>query len=84
MDNARGNTLLDILAGEVRCEFLSDLRYLSAPDRRRLARKVRETPAGAVSLREWNDALDYLAGAPPERAPEEAKGRLAELLSAME
>lgn len=35
----------------------------------------------ANSVREWNDALAYLTGAPPENTAAEAKERLVCLLS---
>ena len=35
-----------------------------------------EIPAEAADLRTWNDALDYLAQAPPEQTAETARARL--------
>ena len=40
-----------------------------------------EIPAEAADLRTWNDALDYLAQAPPEQAAEDARALLITKLS---
>lgn len=59
-------SLLDELARRIGCTYLSDLRFLDAPGRQALARTLADIPAGAAGLREWNDALAYLSGEPPE------------------
>ena len=73
--------LLEYLAGRCHCAYLSDLRFLNEAQRRRLAREVEAVSADAVPLREWNDALDYLAQAPPEQTAEEARARLSGCLA---
>ena len=40
-----------------------------------------EIPAEAADLRTWNDALDYLAQAPPEQTAETARARLIAVLT---
>ena len=73
--------LLEYLAGRCHCVYLSDLRFLNEAQRRRLAREVEAVSADAVPLREWNDALEYLTGRPPEQTAEEARARLSDCLA---
>ena len=61
--------------------LLEYLSYLNGWQRARLARVLEEIPAGAADLRTWNDALDYLAQAPPEQAAEDARALLITKLS---
>ena len=68
--------LLEFLQYQAGCTYLSDLRYLGGWQRARLARALAEIPAEAADLRTWNDALDYLAQAPPEQTAETARARL--------
>lgn len=70
--------LLDYLAHQVGSAYLSDLPRMSGA---RLARELEQIPAEAASLRDWNDALEYLAQAPPEATPQAARGRLLERLN---
>lgn len=46
-----------------------------------LARKLEKIPPDYASRFEWNDALEYLAGAPPCNSQEAAKERLIMLLT---
>lgn len=69
-------SLLDYLAGRTGCTYLSDLRFLRGWERRRLSREVERLSSASASLEEWNDALDYLTGGPPEKTAEEAKRML--------
>ena len=71
-------SLLDFLAHQVGSTYLSDLPRMSGA---RLVRELEQIPAEAASLRDWNDALDYLTGAPPEDTAQAAKERLVHLLS---
>ena len=73
--------LLEYLAGRCHCVYLSDLRFLNEAQRKRLAREVEAVSADAVSLREWNDALEYLTGQSPEQTAEEARARLSDCLA---
>lgn len=72
--------LLELAASRLGCEYLSDLRYIDGLQRARLSRQLEKVPDSAVSLREWNDALEYLTGQPPEPTPEAAKARLLQTL----
>lgn len=53
-------SLLDAMALQMRCEYLSDLRFLSSEQRRLLAAELGKVPAEKVPLSEWNDAVEYL------------------------
>lgn len=70
--------LLDFLAYQVGSPYLSDLPRMNGA---RLARELEQIPAEAASLHDWNDALEYLAQAPPEATPQAARGRLLERLN---
>ena len=65
--------LLDFLAYQVGSPYLSDLPRMNGA---RLARELEQIPAEAASLHDWNDALDYLTGAPPEKTAQAARERL--------
>ena len=73
--------LLEFLQYKAGCTYLSDLRRLDGWQRARLARVLEQIPAGAASIHDWNDALDYLAEAPPELTVEDARARLIAALS---
>ena len=74
-------SLLDLLSIQMCCMYLSDLRFLSPEQRRYLARRLELLTPREEDVREWNDALDYLAEAPPEDTARAAKERLVHLLS---
>lgn len=69
-------TLLDDLARKAGCMFLSDLWFLPKWQRSRLAREIEKIPPNALSLREWNDTLDYLTGLPGEQSSAQARSAL--------
>lgn len=69
--------LLDFLAYRVGSTYLSDLPRMNGA---RLARELEQIPAEAASLHDWNDALEYLAQAPPEATPQDARDRLVDCL----
>ncbi len=73
--------LLEALSTQVNCCFLSDMKYLDELDRRRLACALEHIPPDSAKLKEWNDALEYLARLPPEETAQAARGRLMEWLS---
>ena len=52
-------SLLDELASQLECVYLSDLHRA---DRRKLLRWLRNVSAEAYSLWEWEDAARYLIG----------------------
>lgn len=80
-NNALTLPLLEYLSYRAGCAYLSDLKYINGWQRARLARVLEEIPAEAADLRTWNDALDYLAQAPPELAAEDARALLITKLS---
>lgn len=81
MEYVMDKPLLDVIAKELCCENLSDLRYMKSFSRMRAARFIEEMiPAADASLNEWNDALSYLASAPAEGTQDEARQRLLEYL----
>ncbi|HIQ75222.1 MAG TPA: hypothetical protein IAA51_12490 [Candidatus Cottocaccamicrobium excrementipullorum] len=53
-------SLLDTMSIHMGCTYLSDLRFLSIDQHKKLAEILRHLPAEAFDLREWNDALYYL------------------------
>lgn len=55
--------LLDMLAVHANCDYLSDLPHLDIWQKMRLARVLENISADTATLREWNDALEYLTGA---------------------
>ena len=76
-----GQSLLDLLSIQMGCMYLSDLRFLSPEQRRYLAQRLDRLTPRQEDIREWNDALDYLTGEPPEDTAQAAKERLVHLLS---
>lgn len=73
--------LLDALSLKAGCEYLSDLHFLDAWKRARLARALKDIPADAAELKEWNDTLQYLERQPPEETAVAARERLLQSLS---
>ena len=73
--------LLEILARQMGCEYLSDLKYLDPTGREKLAGLVRGIAPGEAPQTEWNDALTYLTGQDPLQDADAAR---AALLAAME
>lgn len=61
--------------------MLSELHQANRLERGRLARALEEVAPEDVPLRDWNDALDYLTGAPAEPTAAAARIRLIEGLS---
>lgn len=74
---AGGTSLLDLLTVQMGCDYLSDLRFLDSTRRAALAEKLKRLPAEVSSLRDWNDALQYLTGdGIPRATAEEARAAL--------
>lgn len=80
-NNALTLPLLEYLSHRAGCTYLSDLRYLDRWEKVQLAQTLEQIAVEAASLRVWNDALDYLAQAPPEQTAEAARARLITALS---
>ena len=74
-------SLLDLLAIQMGCTYLSDLRFLTQTQRICLAHKLGHLAPQEEDLYQWNDALEYLTGAAREASALEAKHRLIQLLS---
>lgn len=73
-----GLPLLDLLADEMKCDYLSDLRFLSPERKRELAERLKKIAPEAYDLQVWNDALVYLVGEAAEETAAAAKNRLVE------
>lgn len=73
-------SLLDVMSIQMRCDYLSDLCFLDDVQRALLAQKLERLTAEPEDLHDWNDALHYLAQAPPEQTAQAAKERLIALL----
>lgn len=76
--------LLDLLSIQMKCEYLSDLRFLSPKQRRYLAQRLDRLTPREEDIQDWNDALNYLTGAPPERTAQAAKAKLVQELAGIE
>lgn len=61
-------SLLDVMAVQMGCMYLSDLRFLNGGQRALLAQKLERLTAEDEDLRDWNDALQYLTGDGQPRA----------------
>lgn len=60
MENERKNvSLLDYLAEECGCAYLSDLRYM---DGGKVCDTLSQISEGAFPREQWKDAYDYLVG----------------------
>ena len=69
-------SLLDFLACEMKCEYLSDLKALSAGQKEKLADVIKSIQSSERDLRDWNDAIEYLTGAQAKGTAAEAKAAL--------
>lgn len=76
--------LLDLLSIQMKCEYLSDLRFLSPKQRRYLAQRLDRLTPREEDIQDWNDALNYLTGAPPESTAQAAKAKLVQELAGIE
>lgn len=73
-------SLLDLLALQMKCTYLSDLRFLNDVQRWPLARVLESYVSLDEDVQEWNDALEYLSGQPPEETAIGAKTALIKAL----
>lgn len=74
-------SLLEWMSNACGCTFLSDLCFLQKWEKVRLAHRLEQIPPDRISLREWNDALQYLAGALPEKTQQAAREALLRALT---
>lgn len=65
-----GVSLVDFLAEEMGCVYVSDLTHLDARQQQRLAAVLEKLPSEAASQREWEDALCYIEMLPPQNDAE--------------
>lgn len=72
--------LLEFMQHRAGCLCLSDLQSIADWLRSRPVREWKQIPP-AAGLREWNGALAYLSGAPPEETAQAARERLIHVLS---
>lgn len=81
MSNQKEQSLLDLLAKEMHCEYLSDLKFVDNRCRKEIAQTIQlHHPVESASMFEWNDALNYLTGNGPEKTADEARNKLVSLL----
>ena len=73
--------LIAYLAEALRCSYLSDLRFLDRHGRDCLSAVVAAVRAEDYPLRQWNDALEYLAWESPRYTAELAKAALLQKLA---
>lgn len=73
--------LLEFLAYKAGCDYLSDLPRVTGWQRIKTCRALEQIPPEAAELWEWNDALNYLAQAPPEETAQAARERLLSALA---
>lgn len=76
----RSDHLLDYLAQQAGCMYLSDLHHITENIRKKLELAVTDFPAENASVRQWNEALAYLFAAPEEMTAQLAKEQLLKLL----
>ena len=73
-------SLLDLIAIQMSCSDLSNLKRLSGEQQRYLAQKLEPLTPREEDLDQWNDALCYLTGAALEASTGMAKMRLIQCL----
>lgn len=73
-------SLLERLAVQMECVYLSDLKFLTEAQRSFLAHTLERLTPREEDMSQWNDALVYLTGAKPETSAHMAKIRLIQRL----
>lgn len=74
-DNEKTLGLLEYIAANAGCQYLSDLSYPCRPPLYSIARIVRKIDPAQYSLREWADAVHYITGQEREFASAEQAAR---------
>lgn len=69
-------SLLDLLAIQMKCDYLSDLRFLTQGQRQYLAQKLDRLTPREEDIRDWNDALQYLTKSAPKKTAQDAQRTL--------
>ena len=72
--------LIRYLSMKMECEYLSDIRFLSAGFKLKLATIIEDIEAREEDRRDRNDALEYLTGIKGEISATEAKETLLKAL----
>ena len=54
--------LLEYLSKQTECRYLSDLHFLTGPQKEKLALAVQSLDPAEASIAEWNDAASYITG----------------------
>lgn len=67
----------------MKCEYLSDLRFLTLGQREYLAQKRERLTPREEDIRDWNDALNYLTDAPPENTAQGPKAQLVQRVAVL-
>lgn len=73
--------LLERLAKQMGCCYISDLKNLDSAGKGKLAQELLHISADAYSLRQWNNALEYLVKQPIQDTAEAAYALLCSALS---
>lgn len=81
MRTKKKDSLLEFMAVQAGCAYLSDLPRISGRQRAKARQALEQLPPEAATLQEWNDALDYLIHAPPEETAQAARERLLSALA---
>lgn len=68
--------LTEYLSMRLGCMYLSDLRLLCSLDRLRAYHILEEIPPECETLKNWNDALEYLVNESPAETCAVARERL--------
>ena len=74
-------SLVDYLAYMTHCEYVSDLKFMDDARRRHVCRALERIPVETYPLKEWNDALSYVAKRPPQTTSAKARAELMEFLT---
>lgn len=69
-------SLIEYLSMRLGCMYLSDLRSLCFLDRLRAYHILEKIPPECETLKNWNDALDYLVNEFPAETCEAAREKL--------
>ena len=81
MSVSRLMSLVDFLAYKAGCQYVSDLYNLSDVDQLRLSHALEKVEPEDFTLKDWNDALEYIFKEPKQSSEEAAKAVLQEKLS---
>lgn len=73
-------SLIDHLAQTIGCEYISDLPFLAAEGNDVLVAVVKQQIPEDYSLRDWNDALEYLVQSPAQSSVHDAYHLLLRML----